>query len=86
MKEVITVAQKHGIKLEMNDINRWYQVLDTLGPKGKTSMLQDIEANRQTEVDSFSGDLIKFSDKHGVSVPVNDTLYRLIKTMESLFK
>ncbi|MGL1891822.1 MAG: ketopantoate reductase family protein [Spirochaetaceae bacterium] len=82
MMETIKVAQKENISLDEKDIDKWYEVLKTLGPTGKTSMLQDIEACRKTEVESFAGDLIKIANKHGLDVPVNDTLYRIIKTKE----
>ncbi|MBN2619020.1 MAG: ketopantoate reductase family protein [Spirochaetales bacterium] len=85
MKETIKVAALENVLLTSNDISSWYKVLNTLGPNGKTSMLQDIEAKRKTEVESFSGDLIKYAQKHGVDVPINKMLYQLIKIKESLF-
>lgn len=85
MRETIDVAKASGVNLCEEDLNGWYKVLNTLGAEGKTSMLQDVEAMRKSEVDSFSGELIKRAEKLGVAVPVNDTLYRLIKTKESLY-
>ncbi|MCD8532199.1 MAG: hypothetical protein LRY66_12810, partial [Saccharospirillaceae bacterium] len=52
---VLALAQAAGIRLGEQDLERWYTVLNTLSPQGKTSMLQDIEAGRRTEVDSFAG-------------------------------
>lgn len=84
MREVILIAEAEKVSLSEADLERWYPVLHTLGPDGKTSMLQDIEANRKTEVESFSGELLKKAAILGLKVPVNETLYNLIKTREKL--
>nr|MDA3811116.1 ketopantoate reductase family protein [Spirochaetaceae bacterium] len=85
MKETISVARAENVNLCEEDLNRWYKVLHTLGPDGKTSMLQDIEAKRKTEVETFAGELLRRAAKLNIDVPVNDTLYSLIKTRESLY-
>lgn len=85
MEETIAVAEAADVDLNSSDIERWYSVLSTLGPQGKTSMLQDMEAERKTEVESFSGELIRLAEEKGISVPINRTLNRLIRTKESLY-
>ena len=84
MKETILVAAAEGVDLKEEDIDRWHTLLQTLGPRGKTSMLQDMEAGRKTEVDSFAGDLIRKAKQQGIPVPVNETLYGIIKTKEAV--
>lgn len=84
MLETITVARAEGVDLREEDLERWYKILKTLGPEGKTSMLQDMEAGRKTEVDSFAGELIKRAAGLGIEVPVNETLFSIIKTKEKL--
>ena len=54
-------------------------------PDGQTSMLQDIEARRKTEVEYFSGTVIRLGKQYNVPTPWNDRLYLLIKTEESLY-
>jgi len=82
MMETILVAKAEGVNLIENDIADWYPVLNSLGREGKTSMLQDIENKRKTEVDAFAGRLIELADKNRIDVPLNRTLYRLIKVKE----
>ncbi|MDA3955098.1 ketopantoate reductase family protein [Oceanispirochaeta sp.] len=84
MLETIEVAGAEGIQLGTSDLERWYKLLETLGPDGKTSMLQDIEAGRKTELDSFAGELIRRAGKQGIPVPVNETLYSILKVKEQL--
>jgi 2-dehydropantoate 2-reductase len=49
---------------------------------GKSSMLQDLEAGRATEVDFINGLLSQTGRQVGVPTPVNDTLVRLVKSIE----
>ncbi|MDI9569519.1 MAG: ketopantoate reductase family protein [Pseudomonadota bacterium] len=82
MREVITLARKLGIVLTSEDMERWHAVLATLGPEGKTSMLQDVEAGRKTEVEMLSGVVLALGRRHDVAVPVNESLYRQIREIE----
>jgi 2-dehydropantoate 2-reductase len=41
------------------DIKNWEKVLFGLNPEGRTSMLQDVEAHRKTEVEMFAGKVIE---------------------------
>ena len=83
MMEAVKVAQAEGINLREEDVQGIYPILNGLGPQGKTSMLQDVEAKRKTEVEAFSGKLIELAEKHGISVPVNRTLYQALTSLES---
>ena len=48
----------------------------------KASMLQDVEARRQTEVDYLNGGIVRFGREHGVATPLNEAVVALIKGME----
>ena len=48
----------------------------------KASMLQDIEAGRQTEVDFLNGGIVKFGQKLGVPTPLNAGVWALIRGVE----
>lgn len=47
-----------------------------------SSMLQDIRAQRHTEIDYISGYVVRRARAHGISVPENQRLYELIKQKE----
>ena len=85
MLEVINIANAEGINLTTPDLKKWYAILDSLGPEGKTSMCQDMEAKRKTEVEMFSGKIIELGTKYNIDVTVNKVLYNLIKAKEDLF-
>ena len=83
MREVIALSEKEGINLSESDLEYWLKVIDKLGPQGKPSMLQDIEAGRYSEVELFSGTVLQLGSKHGIPTPVNKMFYEKIKVLES---
>ena len=85
MREVITLAQVAEVQLIEKDLYDWYTVLDTLSGQGRTSMLQDIEAGRKTEVEIFGGKVVELGKIHGIPTPVNQTVLRIIKVLERDF-
>jgi len=82
MLEVIMLAKAAGINLSETDISDWNKVLFNLQPHGKTSMLQDIEAGRKTEVEVFGGKVVRLGRQYGLPTPVNQTLLQIINVME----
>lgn len=59
MKEVQAIAKAEGVKNSEAMIDETVAHLHTMIPEGKTSMLQDVEAGRKTEVDMFAGTVIQ---------------------------
>jgi len=49
----------------------------------KASMLQDVEARRQTEIDFLNGGIGRFGRELGVPTPLNDAITQLIKALEA---
>jgi len=82
MREVMSIAKAAKVHLYEEDIENWYPVLSGLSPQGKTSMLQDVEAKRKTEVEIFAGKVIELGKTYGIPTPVNETIFRLIKVIE----
>jgi 2-dehydropantoate 2-reductase len=50
--------------------------------KHNASMLQDVLAKRQTEVDFMNGAIVNWGEKHNVPTPLNKTMWALIKGLE----
>jgi 2-dehydropantoate 2-reductase len=49
----------------------------------KASMLQDVEAQRATEVDYLNGGISRFGREYGVPTPLNDAITALIHGLEA---
>ena len=82
MKEVIALTDVIDVNLTNRDIEEWYTFLNVLSPQGKTSMLQDIEAGRKTEVEIFGEKVVELGKIHGVTTPVNQTVLQIIRVLE----
>ena len=85
MQELMILAGYEGVNISTVDISDIIQYLTTYQFPKKTSMLQDIEARRKTEVDYISGYIIELSEKWNYPCPVNLTMYYLIKSKESAY-
>jgi len=83
MHEVILLAKLEGVNLTEQDLADWYNFLNTLSPAGKTSMLQDIEAGRRTEVDIFGGKVVELGQTNNLPTPVNQTVLQIIRVLEA---
>jgi 2-dehydropantoate 2-reductase len=75
------VAKALGIELH-GDPRALVQKGANAPGKHKASMLQDILARRQTEVDFMNGAIADWGEKTGVPTPLNRALCQLIKGLE----
>ena len=85
LKEVKEVAQAYGIKNLENYEKEVLKSANLISNDGKTSMYQDVIAKRKTEIDIFSGEIIKLGKKYGIETPNNQKIYNDIKQIEKNF-
>jgi 2-dehydropantoate 2-reductase len=52
----------------------------------KASMLQDVEARRQTEIDYLNGGILRFGEQRGIPTPLNRAILALVKGVEKSWK
>ena len=79
MKEVQAIAKAEGVKNSETMIDETIKHLHTMIPEGKTSMLQDVEAGRKTEVAMFAGTIIKMGKELGIPTPYNKVIKDMIE-------
>jgi len=75
------VAKALGIELH-GDPRALVQKGANAPGKHRASMLQDVLAKRQTEVDFMNGAIVKWGEKTGVPTPLNKALWQLVKGLE----
>ena len=85
MQELLILAGYENVELSTKDVLEIMEYLTTYPYPKKTSMLQDIQERRKTEIDYISGDLLKLSRKWNCPCPVNLTMYYLIKSKEKAY-
>ena len=78
--ELMAIAAAKGIDLSVVDKSgtRGSAVL----PSARYSTLQDIDAGRHTEIDMFSGALMRMGRELGIPTPYNEYTYHMIKALE----
>ena len=76
--EVWTPQEAHGVDLLIVCLK--YGALP--GASAKFSTSQDIEAGRHTEIDMFSGALMRMGKELGIPTPYNEYTYHMIKALE----
>lgn len=79
--EGLAVAKALGIELH-GDPRQLVQKGANAPGKHKASMLQDVLARRQTEVDFMNGAIVQWGEKVGVPTPLNRALWALVKGLE----
>ncbi len=55
------------------------------GHRHSPSMLEDVKAERPTEIDLITGSLVREARTHGVQVPLHAALYALVKGKEASY-
>ncbi len=85
IEEGEAVAKKIGIELHGDPRNLVQKGANAPG-KHRASMLQDVLAKRQTEVDFMNGAIVGWGKKVNVPTPLNQTLWALIKGLEHSWK
>jgi 2-dehydropantoate 2-reductase len=84
MKEAENVAAKLGVAFRV-DIDRRIAGAEKVG-KHKTSMLQDIEAGRDPEIDALVGAVIELGEVVGVPTPHIEAVYAMVKLLGRTMK
>jgi 2-dehydropantoate 2-reductase len=49
----------------------------------RSSMLQDVEAGRRTEIDYLNGAVVRMGQRHGIQTPGNDAVASLVRARET---
>lgn len=79
-EEVLAIAAAKGIQFEL--VNESSLVGSAVKPRARYSTLQDLDSKRHTEIDMFSGAIIKMGKELGIPTPFNEYTYHLIKSLE----
>lgn len=85
LEEVVAVARAKGIALDRDE--RWGAITGLLEKAvgGKASMLQDVEAGRQTEIEVINGAISVAGREAGVPTPVNDAMVAMVTALQSRY-
>ena len=79
-EEVVAVALAVGIDIREEKAASFDS--RTVSPKARFSTLQDLDAKRHTEVDMFSGVLVRLGKQLKIPTPYNALVLDIIKALE----
>ena len=82
-REVVEVANKHGVNLSNNHIKENIINICKSTKNNRSSMLQDVLRGAKTEIDAISGEIIALGKKYDEPTPVNSYIYDMVKKLES---
>jgi len=80
--EAVTVARAAGLEFDLRAVLQQVFAIARATGNNRSSMLQDIERGRRTEVDMINGAVVTTAQRLGLAAPVNQTLRLLVKTVE----
>jgi 2-dehydropantoate 2-reductase len=83
VEEGKAVAAAQGIELDADPEELIdYAARPEVAYGHKASMLQDVEARRETEIEYLNGGIVRFGREHGVPTPLNEAVTLLIEGLE----
>src|SRR5262249_1088490 len=82
VREIVALAQAKGVRIAMPDPVEAVLRFGVAMPTTISSTAQDLQRGRPTEIDYLNGYVVRECDALGLPVPVNRTLYALVKLKE----
>jgi 2-dehydropantoate 2-reductase len=83
MKEIVDVARAEGAQISDDRIDAYIAHSQKNLRALKTSTQQDLEHGKALEYEALSGAVVRAARRHGISVPANETVYALLRLLDS---
>jgi 2-dehydropantoate 2-reductase len=80
--EVSLVARAEGVELAGDIVDQKTAFAETLGPDSFSSLHHDLVTGHRLELDALHGELRRRAARHGLSVPVGEVIYALLRPWE----
>lgn len=81
VEEAVAVARAQSIPVREDAVSHVLEIAGATAAN-RSSMGQDVDKKRATEIDAINGYVVRAAERIGVSAPVNKTLTALIKTLQ----
>lgn len=83
IEEAVAVAEAKGIEILVDDpVNGFLETVPPEKYDKKSSILEDIENKRRTEIESINGAVVRYGEEEGIDVPYNRLVTALVRAKE----
>jgi len=82
VEEAMAVARAGNIPVRNDTVEHVFEVARATSVN-RSSMGQDVDNRRITEIDAINGIIVREGEKYGIDTPVNRTLWALIETLQA---
>jgi len=82
MGEIEAIARARGVPLPEDVIARTLAILDGVNPAGTSSLQRDIGAGKRSELDEWTGAVVRLGARAQVPTPLHDFLYAALLPQE----
>jgi 2-dehydropantoate 2-reductase len=86
MTEMLNIAEATGVNLDQSLIDTQLNKMFAAQGGLRSSMMDDFKAARPMEVEVICGNALRLAQKHGVDVPILNTIYVLLKANDWRFR
>ncbi len=85
VREGLAVAKADGVEFDEAEILELIRMISLLTRSGCSSMYQDLQNRRQTEIDFINGTVVKLARKYRIPVPCNALLVNMVHAVENAY-
>ncbi|WP_051216366.1 ketopantoate reductase family protein [Ferrimonas futtsuensis] len=82
-EELAEVAASQGVSMEADEVLALGLKVARATAKNRSSMLTDVDAGRQTEIEAISGFVVALADKAGIEAPTHRDNLDRVKALQS---
>ena len=85
VQEAVQIAQELKIDVREDAVNHVFEVAQATAAN-RSSMGQDVDNQRQTEIGTINGFIVREAKRLGMQAPVNETLTALVETLQHHYR
>ena len=74
-REILAVGRARGVALPDGILERTFAVMDSLDPKGTTSLQRDLAGGKPSELEAWSGAVVRLGREAGVPTALHEFAY-----------
>jgi 2-dehydropantoate 2-reductase len=81
--EALSVINAATVRIPCDDVLGRVREVARLTADNRSSMLQDVDRGKRTEIDHITGHIIRLGKRHGLDLPLSEFVYYEVKNLEA---